>query len=152
MKQKETAEMATPVLVVKRSQLPGAGKGLFTKSAIARDSTIVEYTGRITQWKEVLEGKTFNGYVYYINRNHVIDAMDPKSGVARYANDAAGLVRVKGLHNNAAYTISKKRVYITAIRNIQPGEEILVGYGKEYWDVVRENLKEETRSKKLAGR
>lgn len=146
------AETATPVLLVKRSQLPGAGKGLFTKSAIAKGSVIAEYTGRITQWKEVLDGKTFNGYVYYINRNHVIDAKDPRSGAARYANDAAGLVRVKGLRNNSVYTIKKKRVYITAIRNIEPGEEILVGYGKEYWDVVRENLKAETRSKKIAGR
>ncbi|MDE3250465.1 MAG: SET domain-containing protein, partial [Bacteroidota bacterium] len=78
--------------------------------------------------------------------------MDPRSGEARYANDAAGLVRVKGLRNNSVYTIKKKRVYITAMRNIEPGEEILVGYGKEYWDVVRENLKAETRSKKIAVR
>lgn len=152
MKRKEMAEATAPVLVVKRSQLPGAGKGLFTKSAIARGSVIIEYTGRITQWKEVLEGKSFNGYVYYITRNHVIDAMDPGSGDARYANDAAGLARVKGLRNNAAYTISNKRVYITATRNIAAGEEILVGYGKEYWDIVRENMKAEERSKKVAGR
>jgi len=33
------------------------------------------------------------------------------------------------------------KVYIEAFRNIEPGSEILVSYGKEYWDVVRENLK-----------
>lgn len=150
MKGKKIPAAAAPSLVVKRSTLPGAGKGLFTKSLIPKGTSIIEYTGRVTNWKEVLAGKSFNGYVYYISRNHVIDAKDPASGDARYANDAAGLVRVQGVRNNAAYTISKKRVFITATRNIQPGEEILVAYGKEYWDIVKENKREEERSKKLA--
>ena len=40
-------------LVVKRSTLKGAGKGLFTKIDIIKDTKIVEYKGKITKWKEV---------------------------------------------------------------------------------------------------
>ena len=54
---------------------------------------------------------------------------------------------MKGLKNNAQYVHDKKgRVYLEAKRDIEAGEEILVGYGAEYWDTVRENLKLEKAS------
>ncbi|WP_431210577.1 SET domain-containing protein [Puia sp. P3] len=39
-------------LVVKRSTLKGAGKGLFTTRDIPRGKKIVEYKGKVTTWKE----------------------------------------------------------------------------------------------------
>jgi SET domain-containing protein len=128
-------------LIVKRSTLPGAGKGLFTKTFIAGGSFVIEYKGRLTTWKDVMAGKNFNGYVYYINRNHVVDAKGCKECIARYANDAKGITKVKGLSNNCSYTVINNKVFIKAIKNIQPGEELLVSYGKEYWDVVQYNNK-----------
>jgi len=125
-------------LLIKKSRIPGAGKGLFTRHFIAKGTRIVEYKGRTTTWKNVLKGKEFNRYVYYINRNYVIDAMRRKKAFARYANDANGLLKNDGLANNAKYVVDKKRVFIEAKKNIAPGEEILVSYGKEYWKVVSE--------------
>ena len=40
-------------LLVKESTIPNSGKGLFTKTFIPRGSRIVEYKGRITDWKSV---------------------------------------------------------------------------------------------------
>ena len=77
--------------------------------------------------------------MYYINRNHVIDAKPYKTALAKYANDANGLVKTKGLRNNSIYVQDNKRVYIKATKNIAAGEEILVPYGKEYWDIIRAN-------------
>ena len=128
-------------LVVKRSTLPNAGKGLFTKKFIPKGTRIVEYKGKITTWGEVDHKKGSNGYIYYIKRNHVIDAGNTKSALARYANDARGIARVKGLTNNAEYTEDGLRAYITAIKDIPAGAEIFVGYGKEYWDVIKYNLR-----------
>lgn len=135
-------------LVVKKSRLPGAGKGLFTRDLISKGSFIIEYKGSITTWKKVLESTEFNGYVYYVNRNHVIDAMQDDAGMARYANDAKGMVTMPGIVNNAEYVIRNKQVFIKAITEINAGEEILVAYGKEYWDVIRYNHKIEAADKK----
>ena len=135
-------------LVVKKSRLPGAGKGLFTRDLISKGSFIVEYKGSITTWKKVLESTAFNGYVYYVNRNHVIDAMQDDAGIARYANDAKGMVTVPGIVNNAEYVIRNKQVFIKAITEINAGEEILVAYGKEYWDVIKYNQKIDAADKK----
>lgn len=126
-------------LVVKRSTLPGAGKGLFTKAFIAKGTRIIEYKGIISSWKDADQQDGANCYIYYVNRNHVIDGYPFKKEKARYANDARGLTRVKGITNNCQYIQEKKRVFIEAIKNIPPGSEILVGYSKEYWDVIKLN-------------
>ena len=61
-------------LIVKRSTLKGAGKGLFTLKDIPKGKKIVEYKGKISKWKEVDAMNGMNGYIYYVNRDHVIDA------------------------------------------------------------------------------
>lgn len=130
-------------LVVKRSKLPGAGKGLFTTKRIRKDEKIVEYRGEIIDWKEyekrVKEDK--DGYLFYINKQRCIDAYNTPQYKARYANDAAGLSRVKGLKNNAVYEIFGDKCYIVATREIKAGEEIFVSYSKDYWDCIRYNIK-----------
>ena len=128
-------------LVVKRSGLAGAGKGLFTKVFIPKGALIVEYKGTITTWKEVDHTDGENGYIYYAKRTHVIDARPHPDALARYANDARGLKRIKGMVNNAEYTEEGIKVFIKASKNIPSGSEILVDYGKEYWDAIRHNLK-----------
>ncbi len=139
-------------LYIKRSQIPGAGKGLFTKQFIAKRTRIVEYKGKVSAWKDVPDRKVYNGYIYYINRNHVIDAMLYKKALARYANDAKGIKKVKGLTNNSRYIKDNGRVYIIAIKDIEAGSEILVGYKKEYWDAIIYNNKLAAYEKRLKKR
>lgn len=130
-------------LKVKRSSIPDSGKGLFTKVFIPKGTMIVEYKGRRTTWKEVNHDDGKNGYIYYVNRNYVIDASTYKKALARYANDARGLKRVKGIQNNCVYVYrrDKDAVFIESTKDIPPNSEILVDYGKEYWDVIRYNAK-----------
>lgn len=61
-------------LYVKKSTLPNAGKGLFTKVFIPKGTRIVEYKGKITTWKEVEDEDGKNAYIFYVKRYHVIDA------------------------------------------------------------------------------
>jgi uncharacterized protein len=128
-------------LIVKRSTLHGAGKGLFTKVFIPKGTHIVEYKGTITTWKEVDHKDGGNGYIYYVKRNYVIDARSHADALGRYANDAKGLKKIKGVTNNAIYNEVGLKVFIVAAKNISAGTEILVEYGKEYWDAIRYNLK-----------
>jgi uncharacterized protein len=135
-------------LVVKKSTLPNAGKGLFTKRKIAKGTRIVEYKGRVSTWKEVSHVNGENPYIFYVKRNHVINAEPYKKALARFANDAHGLQRVKGITNNAEYKEDGLRVFIVATKDIPAGSEILVEYGKEYWQVIRYNKKISDREKK----
>lgn len=130
-------------LIVKTSLLKNAGKGLFTTKAIKKNTRVIEYKGEIIDWKEytkrVKEHK--DGYLFYINKKVCIDAYPTPQYKARFANDAAGLARVKGIRNNAVYEVEGNKCYIKATRNIAAGEEIFVSYTKEYWDCIRYNIK-----------
>lgn len=139
-------------LKVKKSSLPGAGKGLFTTAFIPKGTRIVEYKGKITTWKEVQHDNGANGYIYYVKRNHVIDAGKYTRSLARYANDGRGLRRTPGVANNAEYVEDDGRVYIEAVKDIPAGSEILVSYGKEYWDAIRHNIKLARRQQLRSGR
>src|SRR5450631_4342681 len=128
-------------LFIKKYGITEAGKGLFTKRFIAKGTRVIDYKGKITTWKKVLqverETKILNKYLYYLNLNHVIDAMNCPEELARYANDAKGLGKGKGLLNNCKYVEKKGRVFIVAIKDISAGAELLISYGKEYWDTLK---------------
>lgn len=140
-------------LVVKKSTLPGAGKGLFTKVAIAKGSPIVEYKGQIVTWKEVEKmADDRNGYVFYFNSKYCIDAWKTKKSLAHFANDAMGITRVPNVRNNADYVTKKKRCYIEASKNIPAGSEILVAYGADYWRAIRYNVRLEQKNREKEGK
>ncbi len=124
-------------MIIKKSGLPKAGKGLFTKIDIPKGTRIVEYKGRIQPWREVKDEDGINGYLMYINRNVVINGLKAVKTLARYANDAGGLVRLEGIRNNSEFVSEGKRCFIEATRNIKAGEEIFAGYGREYWALMK---------------
>lgn len=124
-------------LSVKKSTLPNAGKGLFTKRDIPKGTRIVEYKGRLRAWKEVKHLDGCNAYLMYITRHAVIDALPATKTLGRYANDAKGFVRIPGKRNNAEYVSEGKRCYIEALRTIRKGEEIFVSYGTDFWKLQR---------------
>lgn len=129
------------MLKVKKSQLPNAGKGLFTTTAIKKGTLIVEYGGEMLTWREVQ--KRYPGniqaalYLFHLGPNKWIDAQLTPENLARYANDAMGFSRIKGLRNNAEYQIHKGLPYIVATKNIEAGDEIFVSYTKDYWDALK---------------
>src|SRR3954469_10155219 len=100
-------------LIVKTSQLPNSGKGLFTSATIKKGTKIIEYKGEIIDWKEYEKRveKDEDGYLFFINKKHCIDAYHTPQHKARFANDAAGLGRVKGLTNNAVYEIEDNKCF-----------------------------------------
>lgn len=126
------------ILTIKNSTIPGTGKGLFTKKLITNGSRITEYLGKISTWKDADHDDGNNAYIYFINRNHVIDAKGSKA-FAHYANDGSGFKKFKGIKNNSEYIVDGKRVFITAKYDIAAGEEIFVAYGKDYWVVIKKN-------------
>ncbi|MCU0421403.1 MAG: SET domain-containing protein [Bacteroidia bacterium] len=133
------------MLYVKKSQLPKAGKGLFTAKPFKKGEIIVEYEGERLTWKECearnqnKKGKEKGAYYFYINAKNCIDAEYCPAALGRYANDAKGPARVKGLTNNAEYQVIKGKPYIVAKKNIKMGDEIFVSYGEDYWDAMMDD-------------
>jgi SET domain-containing protein len=130
-------------LEVKKSRIPGAGKGLFAKEVYKRGDRVIEYTGEIITWAEcqkrndALDGVGM--YYFYVSDKKCVDAQNVPESLARYANDASGFVRLPGFRNNARFEVIKSTPYIIASRTIKPGDEIYVAYGKAYWDAMRSN-------------
>ena len=140
-------QLPESALVVKKSTIPNAGKGLFTKVDVVRGTRIVEYVGKITTWADADYKNGSNPYIFYVNKNHVIDGSTDKKSLGRYANDARGLTLIEGLRNNCKFEKDGLRVYIVAMKKIAAGDELLVGYGRDYWNVIRENMGKEKKKK-----
>lgn len=127
------------VVKVKKSQLPKAGNGLYALKEYRRGDIVCEYEGEIVTWAECerRSDQGYEGYVFFFSKNRCVDAYFTPWAFGRYANDARGIGRVKGLRNNAVYETKvrngEKRVFIVASMTIQPGQEIFVHYGDDYW-------------------
>ena len=130
-------------LIIKKSRLPGAGKGLYTTKSIRKESKIIEYRGEIIGYNEYrkLTRNEQDQYLFFVRMQLCIDAMHTPQYKARYANDAAGITRLKGVKNNSDYIIFGDKCFIVASRDIKAGEEIFVNYTKSYWDYMRKRMK-----------
>jgi SET domain-containing protein len=100
------------------------GLGLFATRLIRKRSRIAEYKGPLLTTKVAEKAeRRGNRYLYEINTRWTIDGT-PRSNVARYANHSCN-------PNAETYDV-KHRVFIRALRNIKPGEEIVYDYGTDY--------------------
>jgi hypothetical protein len=123
-------------LMIKQSNIPDAGLGLFAKKENANPNIIVfkkgqkicNYEGEILTDEEINE--RYRGltapYAVALNNHEFIDSALER-GVASTANTLPN-------HNNASFAIDNrnKRASIRATRNIKQGEEILLSYGRSY--------------------
>jgi len=121
-------------LLVKKSRLPSAGKGLFTAIEIFVDEIISVFEGELLSKLQIRQRIKDGLDLYFINLpdGSMLDCMNVES-FARYANDASGYPR-SGFRNNAYIGIDEfDRVSLIALKNIKSGEEIFCSYGKDYW-------------------
>lgn len=104
------------------------GLGLFATRPIKKRSPIAEYTGRLLNLKDAEKAENRgNRYLYEISKHRTIDG-SARHNIARYANHSCN-------PNADTYNV-KHRVFIRALRNIQPGEEIVYDYGIDYLKYV----------------
>ena len=61
-------------LKVKKSLIPGAGKGLFTTTPIKKGEKVIEYLGEIIDWEEYERRveRDEDGYLFFINKKTAI--------------------------------------------------------------------------------
>src|SRR6201986_2119360 len=139
-------------LIVKKSQIPGSGKGLYTTKPLKKETKIIEYRGEVIGWKDYKErvDRDEDGYLFYFNKKRCEDAFHTPQYKARYANDANGFTRVKGLKNNSQSEIFGDKCLIVSTRDKKAGEKIFTDYTKDYWDSMKYNYNLKKKKKKEA--
>jgi hypothetical protein len=121
-------------LYIQESQLPQAGKGLFTAITIYKDEIIAYYGGKVLTKAEVNLRIKNKQDQYFINQldGTILDSLNSNC-FAKYANDAQGL-DVSKFKNNAKISLDEsEKICLIATTKIKLGEEIFCSYGKKYW-------------------
>jgi hypothetical protein len=138
---------------VKKSTLEKAGFGLFACTRIPKGTMFMMYQGVVytekqlrKAWPQFDELNYNTDYMIKVGTSPLyIDAADPRfSSMARYANDCNIGDKVKirignkfkkvPCQLNAQFTeFTNHNVFLESLMDIDQGDEILVGYGPEYW-------------------
>jgi hypothetical protein len=118
-----------PVISPKKPYRVGrsrTGLGLFATKPIEKGAKIVRYFGPLLDSKKKKDDAIENKYLFELNNRWTIDG-SVRENVARYINHAC--------KPNAESDVRprKRKVFIRAIKNIEPGEEINYDYGTDYF-------------------
>lgn len=109
---------------VRRSSVHG--RGVFAVAPIARDERIIEYTGEVIGWPEALRRHPHDpddpNHTFYfsLEGGKVIDAKVGGNS-ARWINHAC--------EPNCQADETDGRVFIRALRDLRPGDELFYDYG-----------------------
>src|SRR5829696_2417160 len=102
------------------------GLGLFATKPIKKGTKIVRYFGPLLDSKKKKDDAIENKYLFELTNRWTIDGSVRKN-VARYINHAC--------KPNAESDVRprKRKVFIRAIKDIEPGQEINYDYGTDYF-------------------
>lgn len=102
------------------------GLGLFATKPIKKGTRIIRYFGPILDSKIPEQDEIENKYLFELNGRWTIDGSVRKN-LARYINHSC--------RPNAESDVRprERKVYIRAIKNIEPGDEINYDYGTDYF-------------------
>jgi SET domain-containing protein len=109
------------------------GNGVFADEPIRKGERIVRYKGTLRTHKEVdrLYGdldENGHTFLFTLNDEYVIDANEG-GNVARWINHSCDPNCESVTEENDKGKSHKDKVFIEAIRNIKPGEELTYNYG-----------------------
>jgi hypothetical protein len=102
------------------------GLGLFATRPIRKGTKIIRYFGPLLDSRKEKDDAIENKYLFELNNRWTIDG-SVRENIARYINH--------GCKPNAESDVKprKRKVFIRAIKNIEPGEEISYDYGTDYF-------------------
>jgi uncharacterized protein len=102
------------------------GLGLFATKPIKKGTRIIRYFGPLLDCSKEEDDAIENKYLFQLTNRWTIDG-SVRENIARYINHAC--------KPNAESDVKprKRKVFIRAIKNIEPGEEINYDYGTDYF-------------------
>jgi SET domain-containing protein len=99
------------------------GLGLFSTSSWKKGDKLIEYVGEIITVEEA--DRRGGKYLFELDKKYTVDGKS-RSNIARYVNHSCV--------PNAEAEIDGKRIFVYALKKIEPGDEVTYNYGKEYFD------------------
>ena len=102
------------------------GRGVFATQAIEAGSTVIEYKGEIITWDVALDrhphdpDQPNHTFYFHLDDGHVIDGKY-QGNSARWINHSC--------NPNVEAEQDGNRVFLKALRDIAPGEELFFDYG-----------------------
>lgn len=109
-----------PLVKVKRTS---TGLGLVATTIILKGTAIIQYVGPILPNAEAY--KIAGMYLFRLSRRRCIDGSSRRN-IARYINHSCT--------PNAEALACRYEMWIYATKTIQPGEEVTIDYGEEYFN------------------
>lgn len=121
-------------LYIQDSQIPNAGKGLFTAIDIYPNEIIALFKGEILTKKETQKRVSEGNDRYFINMidGTILDSMHVNC-FAKYANDAEAFSKIDFKNNSKITLDDDDNVCIVATKKIKYQQEIFCSYGIKYW-------------------
>eukprot|EP00981_Chlorochromonas_danica_P002664 scaffold521_cov177-Ochromonas_danica.AAC.18 len=117
-------------LVVKKTTLPKCNfLGLFAKRKFSKGETVCVYHGTVLRTAEALRLED-KAYLMRLGEQCYVDSKFTMHCLARYINDCRNPKRWNVQFDKRP---SELCALVIATREIQPGEEVFVDYGRWYW-------------------
>ncbi len=169
--QKNMNEESLPLekynLEIKESKIKGAGLGLFTKCKIPKHSIICYYpcdvihAPEVNKFYELGEERDANNYTEEeiknmkhgdYNLNLVPFVIVSSEGFKPNKMYVGNFMNDKGYNVDGDYKVTDNNVTIQgldviSLKDIEAGEELYFGYGREYWYCTEEGVRESRNEK-----
>lgn len=126
---------------LKRSQIPGAGNGVWTTKPFRKGQTLSYYNGKLIGWKETEElekqGGPKSAYLIRLTNSPHSDVLNgygtptrDGSPFGQFINDPLNPAFI-----NTEYVITPEdnTIEVVATRDLVKGEELFLNYGDRYW-------------------
>jgi len=137
------------------SLIPGGGDGVFASRGFQQGDIVTEYGGEVisTKYEPKREQLRDSAYVMSMSDRHVLldglhvprragqpaaqwinDAANPELYNVTYAETTDPWIAASSRPHRGVDQEVPFRIWVYALRDIEPGEELFVSYGDRYWD------------------
>ena len=114
------------------------GRGVYAIKPIPKRARIIEYTGKRVLWKNVPDDLA-DPHTFLFGLDNGIEVIDPTTGgnEARWINHSCD-PNCEAIEENG-------RIFIYALRNLRPGEELFYDYALQVDEPITREVAEESR-------
>jgi len=118
---------------IKKSGIDNKGRGLYATRDIKEGTKIIDYVGKLITKKQTQDSDKYDNskpiYLFTLNNRYTLDG--------DFHWNTAGLIN-HSCNNNCDYEGKGFKVWVSAIRDIKKGEELVGYYEQEYHPALNE--------------